>query len=426
MGRIVGRYIIKRALAANPQWQAYANQFNYGRRLLKQLAPQSTMVRKRIGSGTKSNASTATKFSSSSNSRSSTKVSYKKRKLTKRAKMAGKRTKRFTKKVQKALQGPMPMSVLIEQQGIASPLSINNHDDNHGDTASGSSLFDGFQLHCGFSHAWGVNVGPLFTDGTAGTVENYEIAEQSARMGRTIIGSANTATAVEYDNLIPYNDGTIHNEKFYIKQKILKMTVHNNSTPTPAGTPAADVIVAKDLIFDLYEFVAAQDIKDVAFKTPANAWASYAASGTQAMASSSVTGGLTNLLDYYKGLTPLDFAGFGQWWKLVKKQRCIIPFNETEGTDPYQTFTLHGKRYVHDPDKWRNLYAKKGITKFWVMVICPDQSDNTYTTPTSGAASDVCNLYFQRITHYKPIVASGTGKPNPPPNSTRLIIAPTI
>lgn len=423
MGPYLANYIARRAIEAYPQ---YAKQFIAGRRMLRELGPKSSMVKRRTDTKSATRGGTSTKFSSASNSRSSTKVSYKKRKRTKRARIAGKRNRKFSKKVQKALQGPMPMSVLIEQQGIASPLSINNKDDNHGDTASASSLSDGFQLHCGFSHAWGVNTGPLFTDGTAGTVENYEIAEQSARMGRTIIGSSNAATAIEYDNLVPYNDGTIHNEKFFIKQKILKMTVHNNSTPTPAGTAAADAIVAKDLIFDLYEFVAAQDIKDVAFKTPANAWASYAASGTQAMASSSVTGGTTNLLDYYKGLTPLDFAGFGQWWKLLKKQRCIIPYNETEGTDPYQTFTLHGKRYVHDPDKWRNLYAKKGITKFWVMVISPDQTDNTYTTPTSGAASDVCNLYFQRITHYKPIVASGTSKPNPPPNSTRLIIAPTI
>jgi len=368
----------------------------------------------------------ATKFDNGSNSRSSTKLAYRKKKRSRGSGLRYKRAKRFRKKVQKALSAPTPMSVLIEQQGIASPLEINNQDDNHGDTLAGSALSDGFQLHCGFSHSWGVNVGPEFQDGTAGDVENYEIAVQSARMGRGVISGANTATTVELDNLLPYNDAAVHHEKFYIKQKLLKMTVHNTRTPSLNNVDPDNDIVANDLIFDLYEFVAAQDIKDVDFKTPCNAWAAYASGGVQAMNSSSTTGAGTNLLDYYKGLTPLDFAGVGKWWKMVKKERCIIPYNSTEGTDPYQVFQMHGKRYVHDPEKWRNLYAKKGITKFWVMVISPDQSDNTYTTPTSGAASPVCNLYFQRITHYKPIVGAGTIHDHAPPNSTRLIIAPVI
>lgn len=366
--------------------------------------------------------SSSTKFDNGSNSRSDTKLAYRKQKRTRGSKRRYIRVKRFRKKVQRALQAPQAMSVLIEQQGIATPLEINNQDDNHGDTLAGSSLADGFQLHLGFSHAWGVNVGPLFTDPTGGTVENYEIAEQSARMGRPVISGANTATTVELDNLIPYNDAGIHAERFLIKQKLLKMTVHNNRTPSLNNVDPDDDIVANDLIFDLYEFVAAQDIKDVNFKTPCNAWAAYASGGVQAMNSSSTTGGSTNILDYYKGLTPLDFAGVGKWWKMLSKKRCIIPYNSTEGTDPYQVFSMSGKKYVHDPEKWRNLYAKKGITKFWVMVISPDQSDNTFTTPTSGAASKVCNLYFQRITHYKPIPNTGKVHTHAPPNSTRLII----
>lgn len=149
-------------------------------------------------------------------------------------------------------------------------------------------------------------------------------------------------------------------------------------------------------IYDFYQFVAAQDIADVSYRSPASTFDFLC---TSAFNKSSATSYFT------RGITPLDVPYFGQYWTLLKKERVMFPPHTTDILNTTRTFTMFGDKKVINLEKFKGKYAVKGLTKMWLLIAYP--LNNNYTLPLDEPM--VANT--EKSFHYK-ILHNGNNRPN--------------
>jgi len=275
------------------------------------------------------------------------------------------KVKRFRKSVLKVVRPKIPPSLLTET--TSTPFSITG--DTQG-VASTLALKDsGVQIVLGNATMWGINLGDLFLGGgSESSYINTELGDYRPRINGVDID------VTGYKRMIA--------NKHVVSRRYSKLSIRNDSD-------------TMDLIFDLYECVAAQDISDLSFSTPARALMSC-----QQLYSQVSTG--TQPVPQTKGLEPTDYANFGRFWKILKKHSVRIPAGGTEqNNNSYQTFKMHGKPHIYDGERSSIKYCIKGRTKFWMMIIDPEKMATRYQTLWK-----VASVYFHRNTHWKPLMGS--------------------
>lgn len=280
-----------------------------------------------------------------------------------------KQLKRFRKKVYAAIRKKQTINTLNEfwnDEGAgSSQLTIL------ADTADifGSTLAQNKQLILGSNSCWGLNHG----EATAHT-GNILIA---AEMGRYLPRIRGADVALDLENQREFN-------KFFMKRNYIKLTITNYS-----GT--------RDLIFDLYQCVAAQDIADADYRNPVIAWQTIREAHRDYTIIDPAIAGQGAGEPWMKGIEPTDCPQFGRYWKILKKESVRIPF-ATSSFNSYQTFTMFGKPFLYKGDKFNDKHAVKGLTKYFMMVIDPEQSRGT----SRYGGTDFCALIKgHRNTHYK-------------------------
>jgi len=305
-----------------------------------------------------------------------TKYGRKRRKMSKRKRKA---IKRFRKNVRKAVRAKVPISCLNETWGAV------GWDASDADLF-GSTLQGGVQFVLGNASSWGLNLGEVAAAG--GQESSYINSEMSDYRPR-----------VNGVDITPLASESRWTNSHYVKKRYSKLTIQNLS-----GT--------KDLIFDLYECVAAQDIANDLYANPAITWRTLRNNWEE-----HVTG--TAGEAYIKGVEPTDCPQFGHYWKILKKSKVRIPF-AANAANAYQTFKMWGKPYNHKGTRFNGKWAVRGITKYWMIIIDPEQGSTRY-----AGVDVVMNAYCHRNTHYYPNNGEGLHAANLPQWIRLAITAPT-
>jgi len=289
---------------------------------------------------------------------------YKRRRRNKRLPYKKRRKiRRFKRAVRKILRTHQAISTY--QEFWTAQLTINaNTPDSFTSTQAGN-----VQTIWGNASTWGINIGEA---AASGSQENQYIATELGAYTPVI----NQVAAV-----VPVDNDMRDFTKFWIQRKYLKITVRNTSTD-------------RDLIFDLYECVANKNIADAEMANPVAAW--ERCQDTVDRYATEPTAGRGRA--FIKGTEPTDCPLFGRYWKIIQKQKVRIPPGGSV-VNPYQTFKMHGPKMLWDGAKANNLWAIKGVTKYFMMIIDPEQSG---TASRYGGTDPVCAVIAHRNTHYKP------------------------
>lgn len=109
-------------------------------------------------------------------------------------------------------------------------------------------------------------------------------------------------------------------------------------------------------IWEVYQFVAAENITQSGHKNPYSSWVTCLTNTPEYIAGSTNT-------PLRNGMTPLDAPGFGRYWRLIKKDRVLLAGG---GTTELVMSGLH-KRTVTNDDLTNN-YAVKGLTQYFLVV----------------------------------------------------------
>jgi len=313
-------------------------------------------------SHTSTNAGNSVRFNDMGERGNATSIKYKRRKKLPYKKR--RRMKRFKRKVMKVIKPRQAMNTI--QGTWSSPSSW--------DAATldfvGSSLTGGVQIVIGADWKWGINHGDATAAG--GFVGVLGVTAQEMQKYQPRI----SGTDIAIDN-----NQARDNNVFYVQRGYAKLTIQNPNS-------------AKDLIFDLYECVAATDISSDTFATPALAWSSM-----QETVDDYATGTQGEI--WLKGTEPTDCPNFGKYWKILKKTVVRIPA-ASDPLNAYQTFKMYSPRFIYRGQRFNQKYAVKGITKYFMIIIDPEQGPNRYV-----AGNTVARIYKHVNYHYKPLVGQG-------------------
>lgn len=290
---------------------------------------------------------------------------YRKRKRGKRlSRRKRRKIKRFKRAVRKVFKTKQAISCLQEFWPTQFTISATTVD-TFGSTMGGN-------VQCVFGNAapWGINLGE---NCASGLTENQYIATEIGAYRARI----NSVDVVQFDN--DMRDYT----NYWVQRKYLKLTIRNTNTE-------------KDLIFDLYECVAAQNIADQNYANPVVAWGTIQ-NVLQPLATDTANPGEP----FIKGTEPTDCPTFGRYWKIIKKEAVRIPA-ASNVVNPYQTFQMWSPKFFYRGAKFNNMWAVKGITKYYMIILDPEQSA---TASRYGGTDPVCAIIAHRNTHYKPVNA---------------------
>lgn len=291
----------------------------------------------------------------------------KKGRKTKKAKRRLKKKRTFARKVKRVIKKRQGLKVYLEKTVVPRQITSST-------TGVGTgSLVVGNQLVLGGLSGWMVNPGgawggtistPLYL---AGKCDDYNIVIN----GSIIAG--------------PTAGETAERSSSFCRRTYCELTIGNTNDPS-AGA-------ARDLIFDLYECVAAANINDANYATPANTMYSCYTDVvplTTGTAYSSAT----------KGSEPWDYPRFGKFWTILKKQKVRIPYAEAvKGlaiSQNYQTFRMYGPPLVYNAVKYNDTWAIKGKTKAFMMIIDTDVYRTRYV-----ADEPVCEIFMHRKTRFQ-------------------------
>lgn len=136
------------------------------------------------------------------------------------------------------------------------------------------------------------------------------------------------------------------------------------------------------LNFDIYQFVAAIDIEQLNYSTPAAAW-------TQCLLDTYEARAATRPGQTFNGSTPLDVPGFGKYWRLLKKDRVSLG-----GGQQCETLMTGLHRRKINAIQVLSKYALKGVTQNFMIV---GGIGNNVLLPPGNAFSAV----FTKVTHFK-------------------------
>lgn len=288
--------------------------------------------------------------------------SYRKRKRTRMPKTKRKKLRKFRKAVRRVFNKKMQISALQEFWPSQFTIAANSTD------TFSSTLAGNVQLILGNAAPWGINLGEV---NAGGLTENSYIATEMGSYRARI----NSVDVAMLENELR------DNAEFWIQRKYLKLTIRNTN-------------VDKDLIFDLYECVAAMDISEAAYANPVQTWQTV--QETAQILSTNSGAGVGEA--FIKGTEPTDCPNFGRYWKILKKEVVRIPA-QANVVNPYQTFTMHSPRFLYKGKRFADKYAVKGITKYFMMIIDPEQSA---TASRYSGTENVGSVIAHRNTHYKP------------------------
>lgn len=310
---------------------------------------------------------------------------YKRRKIKKIPLKKRRKIKRFRKAVRKVFNKPKPINTLNEFWTSNFLINADTPDTN-------TSLMSGNrQTIWGNSSAWGINAGE---QAASGNNDLSYIAQQLNNYDTFINGvRVNPTTNQERDLNI-----------FYVKRKYLKLAIRNTST-------------SKDLIFDLYECVAKQNIADPNYANPTIAWKT-----TRDELNAFSTG--NSAQPWMKGVEPTDCPQFGRYWKILRKESVRIPF-AANNINSYQTFKMHSKPFLYKGDQFNTNWAVKGKTKYFMLILDPEQ---TASVSRYSGVENIASVMGHRNTHYKTAANIGGINPeNTVPNWITLdITTPTV
>lgn len=205
----------------------------------------------------------------------------------------------------------------------------------------------------------------------------------------------------------------------YIKNNLHNLTANTN---VAAGAQPATNIVNRDIrilssqiqlsllnptsvaiLYDVYTFVATQDISDNAYSTPVSAWANLMALNKTL----TVSGG-TAPTPYANGIIPYDAPGFAKYWKVLEKQRVYLGGGQTS------EFITKGSKYTLKGGDTLNKYALKGISKYMLVVAA---IGNNSQLPVASIVASIVTQRKYRVSY----TLFDDQIPNLPTNTMRVI-----
>lgn len=143
------------------------------------------------------------------------------------------------------------------------------------------------------------------------------------------------------------------------------------------------------LIIDLYQFVAVQDITDPALGNPVAAMV-YLGNNYEANGGSAIS---VNR----QGVTPWDFPGLAKYWKVVKKQRVMIPKSPSDALYSLRQFDMGNRKGWYNQAKFQGKQAVKGRTMYWALCVNPIPNDEYGTTTNLP----LFKFNIQKMIHFK-------------------------
>lgn len=188
-------------------------------------------------------------------------------------------------------------------------------------------------------------------------------------MGRyqNMVGSTDVVSNRAAKSIIP-------NNQFQLKftNSTMDLSISNPNTNT------------QQTVYDVYEFVAAKNISEANYSSPAQAWAQCLLDNYAPTDASTRRPTIND-----NGQTPYDCPQLGKYWKILKKTRILITQgNTTEYKLSCGKFTMEG-------DLFQNQYAIAGISKS--VIIIAGVGDNTLW-PLS---TNVLRYVPQKTWHFK-------------------------
>jgi len=156
------------------------------------------------------------------------------------------------------------------------------------------------------------------------------------------------------------------------------------------------------LTYDIYQFVAAQDISDGNYQSPAQAWSYLMAQ------EDTVRDGLKPVPES-NGLTPLDVPEFGRYWRLLKKDRVLLSANG--GTTDIQMTGLHPR--VVERGRLIENFAVKGLTQAFLVIGGIGDTEGLPNGATPGTPYVITRISWNKVWHFTTDGdgANGPGRP---------------
>lgn len=312
------------------------------------------------------------------NDQHQTKTMYKKRKRRHIPKRRYRKIRRFKRAVRKIVHGNQPTNCYLQKmdgEGIVGLPSI----------ATADIKIDLYrkQRWIGNSSQWGCWV----PDGAAG---NNDVAV--------------TVYHQNYYNTV-YAGGirALNTEREVYKGA--KITSFNHILSIYYYEPAPQT-----LTIDLYQFVAVQDITDANLGNPVAAM-------TYLGLNYETNGGSAISLNR-QGITPWDFPGLAKYWKVVRKQRFILPKTPNDPLNSMRQFDMGNRKGWYNQAKFQGKQAVKGKTMYWALCINPIPNEEF------GATSNLPLFKFnlQKMIHFK---YPNGAPPNNPVVQTAFLPPPT-
>lgn len=271
-----------------------------------------------------------------------TKTIYHKKKLSRHAKYRLKKYKRTRARLRKLLRAKVPINTVVDKQTALT---------THTWGTTGTDLTN--QLIIGDNDAYGCWT-PVQLKAIQDTLNLFVSAYKPAS--------------------IEYHYSTVGTGlTFYVAYMRHNLTMKNIS-----GTAG--------MLVDVYTCTAAVNIADANFKTPKAAW-NY----LQTSMNDPITGAGNAVSIATKTATPFDCPNFGRYWKVNHVERLSFDVLETK------TISMKcNKGFVKVPDNLNDLYAIKGKTMHWLIVVHPTIQNNAW-----GTGQTLIESAASRTTHYK-------------------------
>lgn len=368
-------------LAARRRWnvaRAARTALNYGNQIYR--FGRGVQTAYRAYRGTRTSRRTLTNPYSGMSSHGQTKTVYKSKKRKRVNKRSKRRFKIFAKKVRKVLNGKTSMCTFKETGDYDEPYYIEVTGTSTGlDTTK--DINSGNQLVMGNYHLYGLNLGGA-SNGPYEIITNYLANSYS----------------INDDGTVGLNNGTqtATNQKFLFKNSRLKITITNQ-------TQTSGDLRGLDLICDIYEFVAAKNMDASDHNTPVETWHNLLSTAASESAAAQYYTDTINTA----GNTPLDCPGFGSVWKLLNKQRVVVPWNSDAAVNPETVIEMKSsKPFVTTRNEIVDTDLLKGKTKFLMIILKPDFSNNNYSYYTVN--DPIARLYFEKTYHYKALPSGNT------------------
>lgn len=286
---------------------------------------------------------------------------YKKRRKRRVPKRKWRRLKRFRRRVIKIVGGKAPTNVYITRMTVAGSFGTT------GTAGMDITWTPGNARWIGNSNQWGIWVPNGVATDDVGALEVF------MNQYNTVYGNA--IRNFDADRAIYKGCMVTHAKN--------KLSISNYMDD-------------KSLLFDLYTFVAAQDITDPNVGNPVAAmtylWGNHENNGG------------TSATMTMKGLTPFNCPKLGKFWKVLEVQRVLIPPAGLDLAQSTREFVMKGRRGWYSASRFASKQAVKGKTKYWAINM------DIYNISNLSGEAQIGALAIQKFLHYR------FANANPPAN----------